>query len=423
MEDIPSTQQPFLHRSGEVSPPFHMSSSAQEVKHRPHGECPLVRLVALPEGAAIEHSITGEVVNLPSLPDGRRWSFSFHDGWGFVQSGAGHESKWVNTLMSKSLWSVEGKLFVRTRSRSAGGQEVTTVEWLHELLEKHEVMYASWPAEAGVASLSKAKLVEVRAPRHGAKLFVALRDVQVAMAFQTAWCASSRWIAKQMPVWVADFEFLGIPGDHIFRPPLAAGETSLQMHEFMVSCAGLLSILCRCSKELRNDLDKDFSVAMLAGFLKHGVVDLGATVMDLQCAPETVTISIQYDGAVTFAADLGTVAAGLHGARLHDFLLGVWRHRMTLRKEFVSEVFGALGALLDRGMREHEWTNDPLLVLQQQGAQVRRRADRNLRVALMELPGDIARRPSRATKLAWRMKLECPAGQAWHDAMYMRRYV
>lgn len=201
--------------------------------------------------------------------------------------------------------------------------------------QKREVIYASWPAEAGVASLDKAKLVEVRAP--------------------------------------------------------------------LVPSSSSRSAMCRSpwhSIPLR---------APRADRLKHG---------------ETVTLSIQDDGAVTFAAGLGTVAAGLHGARLHDFLLGVWRHRMTLRKEFVSEVFGALGALLDGGMREHEWTTDPLLVLQQQGAQVRRRADRNLRVvALLELPGDIARRPSRATKLARRMKLECPAGQAWHDSIYMRRYL
>lgn len=256
--------------------------------------------------------------------------------------------------------------------------------------------------------------MEAHVPRHGAKVSVSLRDVQAALAFRTRWCASSRWIAKQLPTWTADFEHMGISGDHVFRPMAAGGSgQSLQVHEFMVSCAALMAILCRCASELRDEQDRASSLAMIAAFSMHGVIDSGE---------EDHTFTIE-GGNVSFAADFGPEVSRLRGLPLHLFLLGVWRLRAMV-KLFASAVFRALGDLLDRGMADKEWTRDPLHALQQQhSGGVRRRSDRHLRLAMMELPVGLSRRASRATALARRLNLDCPLSKAWEDGSYMRRYL
>ena len=190
----------------------------------------------------------------------------------------------------------------------------------------------------------------------------------------------------------------------------------------MVSRFGLLVILSKCSFELQDESDRQSAMALIRGLVKHGMAD-GSIVVEQQLIDsDTIQeqeVLVKY-GIVSWEGTLGSTFDDVNGSSAKYVILAAWRFRRQAKASASLFVLG-LGGLLESGLKNQDWTKDPLLVLQQQASGVRRRADRALRLALLELPSGVARQPRRASALAQRLKLACPTAKPWQDGAYMRR--
>lgn len=399
---------------------------AQEVPHRSPGEAPLVVLAKSSDGGQIlEHRVTGEVVALPLLGPGEQWRLQFNDeGWAAVVPDGNGMAAWVTTLMQMSLWvSAEGRCFVQRRLGDAESEVHT--EWLATIMQKHTIAYMSSAGSPDFLAMPRCNILVTEAPHQGARVFVALKDMQSAMNFQTAFCRSHTWVGKNKAKWLDDLAFFGASMSH-FRQPVEenVAEEGLRVHEPCVSMLALLIILARCV-DLREQADQRQARLAMCGLVARCLEDGDFCVDDesIGMTRSSHGCNVTVDGGHMSWDCVIPALVGFEGQPVDNIIERLWNVRRRFRA-VASQFFWHVAMLMDSSIRSTEWATDPLSVLAQaQHGQPRRRADRALRMAVLQLPLTVARNSRRASSVAGALGLDCPASKVWEESAFLRRYL
>ena len=380
-----------------------------EVPHRRPGEMDLLRLVSTLEGQVLEHIVTGERLALPELSSNdARWALTFHEN-GFASVGArGAEPFWAAEALLQSLWSAPtGQLFVQTRNGSSD-DGVTSV-WLSSLKQKHDISYMSWAPSARGASMPCCKALEVDAPRDQARVFLSLKDLQIAMRFETQFCKSCQWIKKNISTWVNDMARMRVPESHLLRPISmpGTGPEPIRVQEWFASCVAALIIMTKCTQVIVLDEDRDRAEDVLRGVIAHTTSD-GVFVVDPRCAhghPESGHPVNIINGNLTWDFDTGPLDE-VNGATIVAVLQKAWQCAGPIRN-IALQFFWGVAVNMESAIRTTEWTSNPLdVVLQSSSGGPRRKADRRLRLAMQSLAPAVARNAFRATQLARALNID-----------------
>jgi hypothetical protein len=390
------------------------------VLHWVPGNAPILAVYVHDRTQFLENRITGEIVQLSQLENGS-WSLRYHDGFGFLE-GPGGTLEWVNNVFKETLWSVRGRMMVKT----VGDDDTEEiVKWLSDLQRTRTFTYASWKSERGVKKMPRLAVLTIHAPRSGAVTFLDMKDLQRAAEFSAKFAASYEWCPKMVDSWRLFLEGVGIAPNHFLKPFAGDRVVDLRVQSWHCSVVAAMGVFVYCASHMKQNPDRSSSKAVLAGLIKHFLPS------DFQVLLPRYDVMVDNLNANQAQQDLVTLEiVGLKvsscqclpwaiGLTLCDFMLEIMTRGTDShhRTGFWSGVLQCIELLA----RDATWPSDPLSCLTPAGSV--RRADRRVRHAMMELPLAEGRNPHKPSALARRLGLDVPVHKAWVDKAYCRQYI
>ena len=386
------------------------------VKHHVPGSDSLISLTTVNGRQVLQHLMTGEAVELPQDEHGL-WKLKTTQGFGYL-SCSGDEDAWVSGLLEFSVWSVEGRLLVKTETDN--GQ---IAFWYDEMQEKKNTSYASWKASHDYNKpVAHLDVVEFSKPRDGASVFLNLSNLQTSSDFITKFTRSAQWISRIKPKWLEDFADCGLSADHLYRPVVGSTAAGVRLDHHHASVVGVLVIFALSNQNIKTPQDRQACAAIFKGVLENFIGNSFEIPLSDYAEGDDPTTS-SYDLAYLKVENWKIQKLNRHwevhtGDDFFVFFQFILSLRGPARKQFLCK---GLLRLAEASAQLMSWPKDPLLCLS--GNAGKRAATRHLRAAMLELSVTDSRNAHRTSKLLKRCGFSVPTHKNWADSAYCKKYI
>lgn len=377
------------------------------VPHSSLGGGKLLRLYRTNGGQRLQHSLTGEIVELAERADPWRLLYD-ESGFGYLCGGG--DKVWANSLLKRHLFDCEQGLYMQEAVNDG-----IIVEWVSEAQRKYETKYVSWAGAEDQCAMRKLSVITMCASINGNKVFFNLGDIQEAADFETGFARKAQWFKKMISSWESFLASNGVDPSSLLRPSYSGAMGELRVAKWHASSTALLLILLQGSTRMHNAADQKRCKFLLRGFLRNMLDEELDFEVDISGDGSKRTVRIQKLVVVSVQPP-SWQDNHIMNVTIDEALVFMLNTGRSCFADFVQ----AIGREIDYAFMDSQWTMDPLQCLTPSGA--RRRVDRQLRRALGELPMKIVRNQFRMTKMMATMGIN-GAHRSWVDGAYMRRYL